>query len=64
MCEVFTDKLVAKIPSTATGKVVKINYEIDDMPQTGHTLLQIETDGDEEGAAEQDLAASSSSDSD
>ena len=55
---------MAKIPSTATGKVVKINYEIDDMPQTGHTLLQIETDGDEEGAAEQDLASSSSSDSD
>jgi 2-oxoisovalerate dehydrogenase E2 component (dihydrolipoyl transacylase) len=55
LCEVFTDKLVAKIPSTATGKVVSINYDIDDMPQTGHTLIQIETDGSE--AAEVDHSA-------
>jgi len=59
LCEVFTDKLVAKIPSTASGKVVAINYEIDDMPQTGHTLMQID-DGEDAGsadAAEPDLSA-------
>ena len=58
MCEVFTDKLVAKIPSTATGKIVALNYEVDDMPQTGHVLLQIETKDDELEAAEQDLGSS------
>ena len=26
LCEVFTDKLVAQIPSSYDGKVVKLNY--------------------------------------
>ena len=67
MCEVFTDKLVAKIPSTASGKIVAINYDIDDMPQTGHTLMQIDDGAGakaaSEEAAEPDLAAAASSDS-
>lgn len=29
LLEVFTDKLVAKIPSTATGIVTSVNYQTD-----------------------------------
>ena len=48
--EVFTDKLVAKIPSTGNGIIKSINYEIDDVCLVGHTLLTIEVES-EEGAA-------------
>ena len=49
--EVFTDKLVAKIPSPADGVVQEINYEIDDVCLVGHTLLTIEAQEDEMFAA-------------
>jgi pyruvate/2-oxoglutarate dehydrogenase complex dihydrolipoamide acyltransferase (E2) component len=42
LCEVFTDKLVAKIPSTATGIVKKINFGDDDVCPVGHALFTIE----------------------
>ena len=48
LCEVFTDKLVAKIPSTATGKVTEINFGDDEIAPVGHILLKIETTEDEE----------------
>ena len=49
LCEVFTDKLVAKIPSTATGKVTEINFGDDEIAPVGHVLLKIEsTDGETE----------------
>ena len=52
MCEVFTDKLVAKIPSTATGKVTTINFGDDDIIPVGHIILEIEdVEGEEEVAA-------------
>ena len=52
MCEVFTDKLVAKIPSTATGKVTAINFGDDDIIPVGHIILEIEdVEGEEEVAA-------------
>ena len=43
----FTDKLVAKIPSTASGKVTEINFGDDDICPVGHILLKIE---EEDGA--------------
>jgi pyruvate/2-oxoglutarate dehydrogenase complex dihydrolipoamide acyltransferase (E2) component len=52
LCEVFTDKLVAKIPSTATGKVTAINFGDDDIIPVGHIILEIEdVEGEEEVAA-------------
>ena len=45
MCEVFTDKLVAKIPSTATGKVTAVNYGDDDIIPVGHVIIEIEEEG-------------------
>ena len=47
MCEVFTDKLVAKIPSTASGKVTAIKYGDDDIIPVGHVIIQIEEAGGE-----------------
>ena len=48
--EVFTDKLVAKIPSTASGVVTSVNYEDDDVAKVGHPLIVIEEEGEgEEG---------------
>lgn len=46
LCEVFTDKLVAKIPSTCTGTVKSISYQEDDVCLVGHALMEIEEDGD------------------
>ena len=42
LCEVFTDKLVAKIPSTATGKISAINFGDDEIIPVGHVILTIE----------------------
>jgi len=39
---VFTDKLVAKIPSTASGVVKKINFGNDSICAVGHSILTIE----------------------
>ena len=47
--EVFTDKLVAKIPSTCEGIVKEISFEEDDVCLVGHSLLSIEI---EDGAVE------------
>lgn len=56
LVEVFTDKLVAKIPSTSNGVIKDIKYEVDDVCLVGHTLLTITVEGEEEsetsGAAE------------
>jgi 2-oxoisovalerate dehydrogenase E2 component (dihydrolipoyl transacylase) len=47
LVEVFTDKLVAKIPSTCTGTVKSVKFEVDDVCLVGHSLLEIETEGGE-----------------
>jgi 2-oxoisovalerate dehydrogenase E2 component (dihydrolipoyl transacylase) len=47
LVEVFTDKLVAKIPSTSNGIIKDINFEVDDVCLVGHTLLTIETESEE-----------------
>ena len=47
MCEVFTDKLVAKIPSTATGKISAINFGDDEIIPVGHVILTIEDEEEE-----------------
>lgn len=44
LVEVFTDKLVAKIPSTCSGTVKEILYNSDDICLVGHSLLSIELD--------------------
>ena len=38
----FTDKLVAKIPSTASGKITAINFGDDDIIPVGHVIIEIE----------------------
>lgn len=46
---------MAKIPSTATGKVVAIHFVDDDVIPVGHTMIEIEEEGegdDEPAAAE------------
>lgn len=43
----FTDKLVAKIPSTATGIVRVIHFEDDTICAVGHPIMVIETDDDD-----------------
>lgn len=57
MCEVFTDKLVAKIPSTASGKVTSIKFVNDDVAPVGHVLLTIDTEGEAEAAVPDHKAA-------
>ena len=52
MCEVFTDKLVAKIPSTATGKVTEINFGDDEIIPVGHVMLKIDEGGDGEDSSD------------
>ena len=44
----FTDKLVAKIPSTATGVVKQINFANDSICAVGHPILTIEVDDTKE----------------
>ena len=51
LCEVFTDKLVAKIPSTASGKITEINFGDDDIIPVGHVILKIDEGGDGAAAA-------------
>ena len=43
----FTDKLVAKIPSTATGTITEINFGDDDICPVGHVILKIDEEGEE-----------------
>lgn len=50
MCEVFTDKLVAKIPSTATGIISEIRFVDDDIIPVGHIMMKID-EMDEDGNA-------------
>lgn len=40
----FTDKLVAKIPSTAAGVVKHIHFKNDTICAVGHPIMTIETD--------------------
>lgn len=46
MCEVITDKLVAKIPSSYSGKIVKLNFKNDEICQVGQSLLDMEVGDD------------------
>ena len=47
----FTDKLVAKIPSTASGVVKEIHFQNDSICKVGHPIMVIETDEDGSVAA-------------
>lgn len=46
MCEVITDKLVAKIPSAYSGKVSKLHFKNDEICQVGEALLIMEVGDD------------------
>lgn len=46
MCEVITDKLVAKIPSAYSGKVSKLHFKNDEICQVGEALMIMEVDDD------------------
>ena len=48
ICEVFTDKLVAKIPSTHDGVVKSVNYKSDEICLVGKALVELEI---EDGAS-------------
>ena len=50
ICEVFTDKLVAKIPSTHDGVIKSIKYKNDDICLVGKALVEIEVE-EESGTA-------------
>lgn len=54
LVEVFTDKLVAKIPSTCTGIVKAVHFKADDVCLVGHHLIDIEIE--EEGGAQEVVA--------
>lgn len=52
ICEVFTDKLVAKIPSTHDGVIKSIKYKNDEICLVGQPLIEIEvSEGSDEPAA-------------
>lgn len=59
LCEVFTDKLVARIPSTHDGLIKKINFDEDEICLVGHSLLDLEVT-EEDGDDSSDAPASSS----
>jgi pyruvate/2-oxoglutarate dehydrogenase complex dihydrolipoamide acyltransferase (E2) component len=61
--EVFTDKLVAKIPSTVSGIVKEVNYAPDEICQVGGTLLTIEVE-DQSPSPKSQTATASKADSD
>jgi len=43
---VFTDKLVAHIPSSFHGEIKKIYYKVDDVIQVGSTIMDIDMPDD------------------
>ena len=53
----FTDKLVAKIPSTATGTITAINFGDDDIIPVGHVIIEIEDNEEPEVDAAQPATA-------
>ncbi len=65
----FTDKLVAKIPSTHDGVIKSIKYKNDEMCLVGHALIEIEVDDGKDASpapaqsAKKDEESSSSSSS-
>lgn len=60
MCEVITDKLVAKIPAAYPGKILKLNCKADELCQVGQPLLEMEVGDDvavKEEARHEDVPA-------
>jgi 2-oxoisovalerate dehydrogenase E2 component (dihydrolipoyl transacylase) len=47
LVEVFTDKLVAKIPSTHKGLVKAVHFKVDEVCLVGHNLIDIEIEGED-----------------
>ena len=47
ICEVFTDKLVAKIPSTHDGVIKSIKFKNDDIAPVGSAIVEIEVEDDQ-----------------
>ena len=63
LVEVYTDKLVAKIPSNFDGIVKEINYNVDDVCLVGHALMTIEVEDDGSSPDVEDSSSTSSSSS-
>lgn len=59
LCEVFTDKLVAQIPSTHKGIVKNVYFSADDVCAVGSTLAEIELDDGEATQSEPEKKAES-----
>ena len=51
ICEVFTDKLVAKIPSTHDGIIKKVNFKNDEICLVGKALVEVEIETEEKSSA-------------
>lgn len=60
ICEVFTDKLVAKIPSTHDGVIKKINYKNDEICLVGKALIELEIEESAQATTSTTKAASES----
>jgi 2-oxoisovalerate dehydrogenase E2 component (dihydrolipoyl transacylase) len=58
ICEVFTDKLVAKIPSTHDGVIKSIKFKSDEICLVGHALIEIEVEEDKNAPTASTNAAS------
>jgi pyruvate/2-oxoglutarate dehydrogenase complex dihydrolipoamide acyltransferase (E2) component len=58
---VFTDKLVAKIPSTHDGVIKKINFKTDEICLVGKPLIELELGDDVKAAATPDTASAQAS---
>lgn len=58
----FTDKLVAKIPSTCTGIVKDVKFDVDDVCLVGHSLLTIEVETEDGDAASSSSSSSEEED--
>lgn len=50
ICEVFTDKLVAKIPSTHDGVIKSIKFQNDEICPVGRALVELEVEDGAEAA--------------
>jgi len=62
LVEVFTDKLVAKIPSAADGTVIEIKKLPDEVCLVGHSLMSIRVDDEDGDEANASSSSTSSSD--
>jgi pyruvate/2-oxoglutarate dehydrogenase complex dihydrolipoamide acyltransferase (E2) component len=54
---VYTDKLVAELPSPGKGKISKLNYKTEEACLVGKSLCEIEIEEDDKVESKNSLAA-------